>query len=66
MALTVFKQILLSFNIFNHIKVVKCLQMTKTKHLREVNIIEKGHFLPSFFVTFSKGGAIRQKANARA
>ena len=36
MALTIFKQILLNLNTFNHFKVVKCLPMTKTKRLRKV------------------------------
>ena len=31
MALTMFKQILLSFNTFNHFKIVKCLQMSTKK-----------------------------------
>ena len=52
-ALTDFKQNLLNFNTFNHFKVVKCLQMTKTKHLPKVK--HKRLFPVFFFVTFSKG-----------
>ena len=66
MALTIFKQMLLNFNTFNHFKVVKCLQMAKPKHLRKVKQNWKRLFSVFFFVTFSKGGTIRQKANARA
>ena len=66
MALTIFKHLLLNFNTFNHFKVVKCLQMTKTKHLRKVKQNWNRLFSAFFFVTFSKGGTIRQKANARA
>ena len=49
-ALSIFNQILLNFNTFNHFKVVKCLQMTKTKHYVSCLL----------FVTFR-----RQKANVR-
>ena len=68
MALTILKQILLNFNTFNHFKVVKCLQITKTKHLRKVKQIKNGYFLHSFLWLFRKGGVgtIRQKANARS
>ena len=33
MGLTIFKQILLSFNTFNHFKVEKCTQMTKKQNI---------------------------------
>ena len=36
MALTIFKKILLNFNTLNHIKVVKCLQMTKKKKKKTI------------------------------
>ena len=61
----IFKHIWLNFNSFNHFKVVKCLQMTKTKHLCKVKQHWKRLFF-AFFVTFSNRGTIRQKANARA
>ena len=54
MALTIFKQILLNFNTFNHFKVVKCLQMIKTKHLRRVKQNKKRLYSAVFFVTFSE------------
>ena len=66
MALTILKQILLNFNTWNHFKVEKFSQMTKTKHLCKVKRNWKRLFSAFFFVTFSKGGIIRQKANARA
>ena len=44
-SLIVFKQFLLNINTFNHFKVVKCLQMTKAKHLSKVKLIENGYFL---------------------
>ena len=65
MTLTISKQILLNFNIFNHFNVAKCLQMTKIKHLRKVKQNWKRLFSAFFFVTFSKVGTIRQKQNAR-
>ena len=61
--LTILKQLLLNLTTFNHFKVVKCLPMTKTKHLRKVKQNRKRLFSAFFFVTFSKVGTIRQKAN---
>ena len=61
MALTIFKQSLLNFNTFNHFKVDKCLQMTKTKHLRKVKQNWKRLFSAFFFVTFRKGIPLDKK-----
>ena len=65
-ALTIFKQILLDFNTFNHFKVVKCLQMTKTKHLHKVTTRLKKVIFCLLFCDFFERGTIRQKGNARA
>ena len=66
MALVIFKQIFPGFNTFNRFKVVKCLQMTKTKCLSKLKIKWKRLFSAFYFVTFSNGGTIRQNAIARA
>ena len=63
MALTIFKQTLLSFNAFN---ILKLPLMTNPKHLHKVKQNWKRLFSAFFFVTFSKGGTVRQKANAHA
>ena len=54
MALTIVEQILLNFNIFNHFKVVKCLQITKQNIYIKLNKVEKGYFMPSFLWLFRK------------
>ena len=62
MALTVFKQILLNFNTFNHFQVVKCLQMTKTKHLHKVKQNWKKAIFCLLFCDFFERGYHKTKS----
>ena len=52
---------LLNFDTFNHFKVVKCLQMTKTKHLSKVKQSGKKVILCLLFVPVSKGLPLDKK-----
>ena len=61
MHLNIFKHILLSLNTCNHFKVVKCLQMTKTKHLRKVKQNWKRLFSAFFLGLFRKGLPLDKK-----
>ena len=54
--LTILTQVFLNFNTFIHFKVVKCLQMTKTKHLRDVKQNWKRLFSVSVFCDFFERG----------
>ena len=62
MVLINLKQILLNFNTFNRIKVGKCLQMTKTKHLRKVQQNWKKAIFCTLFCDFFERGYHKTKS----